>query len=62
MIGDLLLGLGLVAIVEGLVLALFPGRLRDLLAALERLDGEACRLIGLIAVAAGVGLVWVSRV
>jgi uncharacterized protein YjeT (DUF2065 family) len=58
---DLLLGLGFVAIVEGLVLALAPGRLGQLLEALEALGPERLRTAGLAAVALGVGLVWLAR-
>ena len=61
MIGDLVFGLGLVAIFEGLVLALAPSHLRAALELIERLDPEQLRLIGLLAVTAGVGLVWLAR-
>jgi len=61
MVDDLLLGLGLVAIVEGLVLALAPSRLREVLELIERLNVENRRLIGLLAVTAGVFLVWLAR-
>ncbi|HMQ92783.1 MAG TPA: DUF2065 domain-containing protein [Amaricoccus sp.] len=58
---DLLLGLGLVAILEGLVLALAPSRLREVLELIEQLGVEHRRLIGLLAVTAGVTLVWIAR-
>ncbi len=58
---DILLGLGMVAIVEGLVLALAPGRLDTILDAARALGPERLRGIGLAAVAAGVGLVWLAR-
>jgi uncharacterized protein len=61
MIADLLLGLGLVAIIEGLALALAPGGLREVLEAIARMDPERRRLIGLFAVTVGVGLVWLAR-
>jgi uncharacterized protein YjeT (DUF2065 family) len=61
LIDDLVLGLGAVAIVEGLVLALAPSRLRDMLALIEQLDLERRRLLGLLAVTVGVGLVWLAR-
>ncbi len=61
MIDDLLFGLGLVAIVEGLVLALAPSRLREVLELIEQLSVENRRLIGLLAVTAGVTLVWLAR-
>ncbi len=61
MIDDALLGLGLVAIIEGLVLALAPGRLEALLEAVRDLGPDRLRLGGLAAVAVGVGLVWLAR-
>lgn len=61
MIRQLLLGVGLVAIVEGLLLALAPTRVQDALAALSRLTPEARRNVGLLALALGIGLVWVVR-
>ncbi len=54
-------GLGFVALVEGLVLALAPTHLRKVLEMLERLDGEARRAIGLTAVTIGVALIWVAH-
>ncbi len=57
----ILLGLGLVLVFEGLVLALLPNRLEDLIRLIEELPTEARRGIGLAAVAAGVFLVWLTR-
>lgn len=56
-----LLGLGLVLVIEGLVLALAPLRLEQLLQALAALSRDQRRLIGLVAVALGVGLVLLAR-
>lgn len=56
-----LLGLGLVLVIEGLVLALAPLRLEQLLQALSALSRDQRRLIGLLAVALGVGLVLLAR-
>lgn len=61
MIRDIAFGLGMVAVVEGLVLALAPGRLGAALEALARLEPDRARLLGLAAVAAGVALVWAGR-
>jgi uncharacterized protein len=61
MISDLLLALGLVAIVEGLVLALAPTRLREALELIRTLPPEQLRLVGLLAVTVGIGLVWLAR-
>ena len=58
---DLLTALGLVAVIEGLALALAPRRLDEVLAALAQLSPEARRTIGLGAVALGVLVVWIAR-
>ena len=46
---------------EGLPLALAPGRLGEALRALDALGPDRLRLVGLSAIAAGVGLVWLAR-
>ena len=61
MIGYVALGLGLVLVIEGLVFALAPSRLDDLVAAMASLSKDRRRMIGLVAVALGVGLVWLAR-
>ena len=58
---DLFTALALVLVIEGLFLALFPHRLRQILAMMEQLPPEALRLGGLVAVSAGVLLVWILR-
>ncbi len=55
--GIALLALGLVLIVEGLVYALAPSLVEDMLAALRAMTLEQRRIIGLVAIAAGLGLV-----
>ncbi len=57
----ILLGIGLVLAVEGLVLALLPGRLDDILEALNNIPLDTRRLLGLAALAGGVFLVWIAR-
>ena len=61
MIEDLLFALGFVAIVEGLVLALAPQHLRAALEVIARMEPEQRRTFGLLAVTAGVALVWLAR-
>lgn len=56
-----LLALGLVLVVEGLVLALAPGRIEDALRLIASLGLEQRRMIGLAALAFGVVLVWLAR-
>ena len=56
--GIIFLAFGLVLIVEGLVYALAPSLVEDLLAALRSLSIDARRLVGLAALSLGVALVW----
>lgn len=57
----ILLALGLVLVVEGLVLALAPLRLEQVLAMLAALTRDQRRAIGLATLALGVTLVAVAR-
>jgi len=57
----LLLGLGLVLVIEGLALALAPSRIEQLLAFFAALSLERRRSLGLAALATGVLLVWIAR-
>ncbi|EYD74478.1 hypothetical protein Rumeso_03952 [Rubellimicrobium mesophilum DSM 19309] len=56
-----LLALGLVLVVEGLLWALAPHLVEELLAALRALTPEERRLAGLAALALGLALVWGAR-
>ena len=60
-IDDLLTGLGLAAVFEGLALVLLGGRLDDYLAAIRDMPSETRRLVGLGVAAAGVALVYAVR-
>lgn len=55
------LALGLVLIVEGLVYALAPSLLEQLLEALRTLPVETRRMVGLAAIAFGVVMVWCAK-
>ncbi len=57
----LILAIGLVLSIEGLVFALAPSRLEDLLRVLAEMPIETRRMVGLGAVALGVALIWVAR-
>lgn len=61
MIDDLLLGLGFVAVVEGLALALMPGRVEQMLELARAVGPDRLRTAGTAAIAIGVGLVWLAR-
>ncbi len=56
----ILLGFGLVLIIEGLVFALAPSRLDELVQMMAALSRDQRRLIGLSALALGMALVWLS--
>jgi len=56
-----LMALGLVLVLEGLVFALAPSRIEDLLRIFAETPFETRRMIGLLAIAAGVGLVALAR-
>ena len=61
MIGVGLLAIGLVLIVEGMLYALAPAVVEELLEILRSLPVETRRLIGLGAMAFGVLLVWAAK-
>ena len=61
MIHDVLLGLGLMAVIEGLVLALAPLRFEDILKAMAELSRDQRRTLGVVFVAFGFALVWVAK-
>ena len=58
---DILTALGLVAVIEGLALALAPSRLDEVLALLARMPLETRRTLGLAAITLGVAIVWMAR-
>lgn len=54
------LGLGLVLVFEGLVLALLPNRLEDLIQMISNMPLETRRALGLGAVALGTLIIWLA--
>jgi uncharacterized protein len=56
----ILAALGLLCVVEGLVLALLPGKIEEILRALRDISVESRRTLGLVAVASGVALIWLA--
>ncbi|PVA07118.1 DUF2065 domain-containing protein [Thalassorhabdomicrobium marinisediminis] len=60
--GLALLALGLVMIVEGLVYALAPSLIEDLLEALRQIPREARRLLGFAVLTGGVFFLWLASV
>ena len=56
-----LLAIGLVLVIEGLVLALAPSRIAEILDLLRRMPVETRRSLGLGAMALGTAFIWLSR-
>ena len=55
------MALGLLAVIEGLVLALVPLRLEDLLKVLRDTPIQTLRNIGLGVIALGVAIIWIAQ-
>ena len=58
---ELIMALGLLAVIEGLVLALVPLRFEDLLKVLRDTPVQKIRNIGLGVVALGVVIIWLAQ-
>jgi uncharacterized protein len=59
---DLLTAIGLVFVIEGLLYAAAPGKIKAMLGSLLLLGDEQLRVLGLMAALFGVCIVFVSRV
>ena len=57
----LFLAIGLVLVVEGLAYALAPSFIRRMAEELPKLGDEQLRMFGVVALAIGVGLVYLAR-
>jgi uncharacterized protein YjeT (DUF2065 family) len=58
---DLITALGLLLVIEGLVYAFVPGHLKRMMAAMQDMPVDSLRIGGVLALAAGVGVVWIAR-
>ncbi len=58
---DFLTALALLLVIEGAIIALFPGAPLVVYRELSKLPAERLRVMGLIAAAAGLGVVWLIR-
>lgn len=61
MMTDLATALGLVLVIEGLLYALVPGHLRQMVDILRQMTDDQLRTGGAVAVALGVLIVWLAR-
>lgn len=60
-LGLLIVGAGLVLVFEGLLWALAPQMIEDLLAALRALPTDQRRLVGLFAILLGIIVMWIAH-
>ncbi len=59
--GDLIVALGLVLVIEGLVYALFPAGLKRMMVLAQEMPDQSLRTGGVIALGVGVFIVWLAR-
>ena len=58
---DVLIGLAFVFVIEGLIYALFPGGAKKMAAQMQNIPESSLRVAGVVALAIGVGGVWLLR-
>jgi uncharacterized protein YjeT (DUF2065 family) len=58
---ELVTAIGLVLVIEGLLYAVAPGRLKSLAELAGQIPDETLRMAGIVAIALGVGVVWIGR-
>ncbi|MBY0363644.1 DUF2065 domain-containing protein [Phreatobacter sp.] len=58
---DFLVAIGLVLVIEGLILAAFPSRIRDALETMRVTPDQQLRVVGLVAAVLGTIVVWWMR-
>ncbi|HLA02862.1 MAG TPA: DUF2065 domain-containing protein [Aestuariivirga sp.] len=61
MMHALLMALGLVFVIEGLLYALVPGHLKNMMKAMGNVPDETLRMGGMAALGFGVFIVWVVK-
>lgn len=58
---ELAVGIGIAIAIEGALWGAIPGAMRRAMAQVEHMSDSALRGIAIIAMAVGVGIVWVAR-
>ena len=58
---DLFTALALVLVIEGVLYALFPSKMRDLISKMMEVEDTSLRASGIFAALVGVACVWVIR-
>ncbi len=60
MAADFIAAIGLVLVIEGLFFAIAPDRLKSVLSMVEATPRDTLRMLGVVAVAVGVFIVWLA--
>ena len=60
MLADFVAAIGLVFVIEGLLFAIAPDRLKSVLSVVEATPKETLRTLGVVAIAIGVFIVWLA--
>ena len=58
---EVVTAVGLVFVLEGLIYAIWPGGMKQMMAMMQDTPEETMRTTGLVAIAIGVGIVWLAR-
>ena len=59
--GDLVTALGLLFFIEGLLLAMFPSRIKNMLKVIETMSTNKIRNSGIFFLVIGFGIIWYMR-
>ena len=59
--GDLIMAIGLLFFIEGLLLAMFPSRIKNMLKVIENMSGNKLRYSGIFFLLIGFIIIWYMR-
>ena len=55
---ELIIAIGLLLFIEGILYALFPSKMKNMLKTIEKMDANQLRIGGLVFAIIGFGIVW----
>ena len=58
---ELIIAIGLVLFIEGILYALFPSKMKNMLKAIEKLPINQMRIVGLLFALIGFAVVWYNK-
>ncbi len=59
---DLIIAIGLLLFIEGLVIAIFPSRIKNMVKIIERTKNKNLRFTGLLCLSVGFIIVWFMKI